>query len=244
MSLEQTRTEDEIGFSTLINISDADKLNNWMFESIRPYLKGNILETGSGIGNISSIFVHRQIPLSLSDNKDEYGRFLKRKFNSTPYIKDVFLIDLADKDFDSSYAHLLGSFDTVFALNVLEHIDDDSRAVENCYKLLASGGQLILLLPAYQGLYNKLDKELGHFRRYTGNTMRKLLSGHFEVVRIWHFNLAGIFGWFLFGSIFRRNLITKKQIHAYEVLIPLFRLADWLTFRKIGLSVIGVGRKK
>ncbi len=244
MKIDQSMPADEVGFSTLMNISDADKLNNWMFESIYPFVKGNVLEIGSGIGNISSMFVNRQMPLSLSDYSDEYCQFLKNKFNSVPYIKDVFKIDLVDKDFESTHAHILGTFDTIFALNVVEHIDDDSLAVENCYKLLASGGHLILLMPAYQALYNRFDKELGHFRRHTRSTMKQLLSKHFEVIKTWHFNLAGILGWFLFGSVLRRKLITKGQMNTYEMLIPLFRFADWITFRRIGLSVIGVGRKK
>jgi hypothetical protein len=218
VSAEQTVPADEVGFSTLMNISDADKLNNWMFESIHPYVKGNVLEIGSGIGNISSMFVNRRMTLSLSDYSDEYCDFLRKKFNSVPYIKDVFKIDLVDKYFESTHAHILGTFDT--------------------------GGHLILLMPAYQVLYNRFDKELGHFRRHTRSTMNKLLSNDFEVIKTWHFNLAGIFGWWLFGSVLRRKIISKGQMNTYEKLIPLFRFADWITLRRIGLSVIGVGRKK
>lgn len=244
MTTEQIVPGDEIGFSTLLNISDADRLNNWMFESIQPYVKGKTLEIGSGIGNISSVFVDHKMPLYLSDYSDEYCRFLRKKFPSEPCVKDIFRIDLVDKEFDTTHAHLIGTFDTVFALNVVEHIDDDQLAVANCYKLLAPGGQLILLMPAYQALYNRFDKELGHFRRHTRKSMDKLLSKQFQVIRTWHFNLAGIFGWFLFGSVLRGKNIEKGQMNVFEKLVPLFRLADRLTFNTIGLSVIGVGRKK
>jgi SAM-dependent methyltransferase len=237
-------SSEDTGFSTLMNISEAHKLNTWMFEAIQPYLKGKTLEIGSGIGNISSVCIDRQIPLYLSDYNDRYCQLLKTKFGAEPNIKDIFRIDLADKDFEITQAHLLGAFDSIFALNVIEHIDDDQLAVANCHKLLTPGGRLILLMPAYPALYNRFDKELGHYRRYTGRSMNHLLSTNFQNIKIQRFNLAGIFGWFLFGSILRGKHLTREQMDAFEKMVPLFRLADKITVSKIGLSIIGVGEKK
>ncbi len=244
MNVEQIIPADKIGFSTLLNISDVDEFNQWMFESIRPYVKGKTLEIGSGIGNISTMFVRSQLPLSLSDYSTEYFRLLRKRFVSEPLIEGIYPINLTDPDFETTWSHLLGSFDTVFALNVIEHIEDDRLAVDNCHKLLAPGGHLILLMPAYQGLYNGFDKGLGHYRRYTRQTMSGLLSTRFDIIKIWHFNLAGIFGWFFFGTVLRGKNITKGQMNIYNRLVWLFRLTDKLTFRRIGLSVIGVGKKK
>ena len=244
MNAEQIIPADEIGFSTLLNISEIDHLNNWMVESIRPYLKGRTLEVGSGIGNISSVFVRFGIPLTLSEYDSEYYRFLRIKFASEPLIEGVYQIDLVDPAFETTYSHLLGTFDTVFALNVVEHIEDDRQAVANCYKLLAPGGHLVLLMPAYPALYNGFDKGLGHYRRYTRRTMRELLATRFEVIKTWHFNLAGILGWLFFGSLLRGKNITKWQMRTYDRFVGLFRLADKITFRRIGLSVIGAGKKR
>jgi len=244
MNVEQIIPTDEIGFYTLLNISDVGEFNQWMFESIKPYVKGKTLEIGSGIGNISTMFVRSHLSLTLSDYSKEYSSFLQKRFASESLIEGVYRIDLTDPNFETHWSHLLGSFDTVFALNVIEHIEDDQLAVVNCHKLLAPGGHLILLMPAYPGLYNGFDKGLGHYRRYTRQTMSGLLSIRFEVVRTWHFNLAGIFGWFFFGTVLRGKTITKGQMNVYNRLVRLFRIADQLTFRRIGLSVIGVGKKK
>jgi len=243
MSPEQIIPTDEVGFSTLLNIRDLDEFNQWMFESIRPYVQGRTLEVGSGIGNISSMFVRSQLPLSLSDYNKAYSSLLQKKFASEPLIPGVYRIDLADPDFETNWSHLFGSFETIFALNVIEHIKDDQLAVVNCHKLLAPGGHLILLMPAYPLLYNRFDKGLGHHRRYTRKTMNLLLSTRFELVKTWYFNLAGIFGWFIFGTICRGKTITKRQMSVYNRLVWLFRIADKVTFRRIGLSVIGVGKK-
>lgn len=234
----------DVGYVVLLNIRKAHGLNQWMFESIRPYAKGKILEVGSGIGNISDIFASRKMPLSLSDYKEEYCQLLKKKFAGQPEIEGIYQIDLAVKDFEVKYAGLLGAFNTVFALNVIEHIGDDALAVANAAKLLAPEGHLILLVPAYQYFFNRWDQQLGHYRRYTGKSLQTLLSREFDIVKTWYFNLAGIFGWWWFGSILRKGLISEGHIRAYEKLVPLFRLADKISLHRIGLSVISVGRKK
>jgi SAM-dependent methyltransferase len=159
-------------------------------------------------------------------------------------VKGIFKIDLADKNFEISYADLLGKFDTVFALNVVEHIEDDMLAVKNCHRLLSPGGRLLILMPAYPSLYSPMDKELQHYRRYTRSSMAALLSKDFKVLTTWYFNLAGIFGWWMAGSVLRSKRLTNGQMKWYDRLVPLFRLADRITFHIAGLSVIGVGKKK
>lgn len=238
-------TIDEVGLSTLDHLSAADQLNDWMFETIQPYLKGNILEIGSGIGNISACFVQHKVPLYVSDYSIHYCRLLEEKFQREPLIREIFQIDLAIPDFDKKYAALLGKFDTVFALNVVEHIRNDGWAVANCKKLLAPGGNLVILVPAYQMLYNGFDKELEHYRRYTHTSLKRLFKAQgFDVIKSWYFNLAGILGWFVSGTILGKKTLPAGQLSFYNKLVPIFRIADRITFNRIGLSVITVGKKK
>lgn len=237
-------TLDEVGKSTLENLSAADRLNDWMYGSIRPFVKGRILETGSGIGNISSCFVQHGIPLAVSDYSQYYCDLLAQKFAGEPLIKGVFQLDLADSAFEERYPQLVGKFDTVYALNVVEHIKDDRLAIANCKKLLAPGGHLIILVPAYQLLYNGFDKELEHFRRYTRRSVKRLFkSQDVDIVKTWYFNLAGILGWFISGTLLRKKTLPSGQLSFYNKLVPLFRIADRLTFNCMGLSVIIVGRR-
>ena len=245
MDRSTTMEPDEVGLATLEHLSTIDKLNEWMFETIQPYLKGNILEIGSGIGNISNCLIRNNIPLSVSDYGAFYHDLLQKKFADQPLVKDVYQIDLAAPDFAKRYSHLIGQFDTVFALNVVEHINNDLLAIANCKKLLAPGGHLIILVPAYQLLYNGFDKELEHFRRYTKGSLRKVFQTQdFEILRGWYFNLAGIAGWFVSGTILRKKQLPAGQLTFYNKLVPFFRLLDKLTLNKMGLSVITVGRKK
>jgi SAM-dependent methyltransferase len=243
MNTAHTLTPAQVGLTTLQNLSIADRLNEWMFDTIRPYTQGRTLEVGSGIGNISALFIRNHLPVFLTDYNPDYCKLLKRRFSGDLCLDGILPMDLADENFEKNYPQLLGSFDTVFALNVVEHIKDDRLALENCYKLLAPGGHVIILVPANPALYNVLDKELEHYRRYTRHSLRQLLSRDFKILKTWYFNLAGIPGWWLSGNVLKRQTLPSGQLHLYNRLVPLFRVLDVLACHQAGLSVVGVGKK-
>jgi 2-polyprenyl-3-methyl-5-hydroxy-6-metoxy-1,4-benzoquinol methylase len=227
------------GLSTLNVIEKADKFNKWMYQTINPYCKGEILEIGSGIGNISKFFVEDEKQIVLSDLRDNYCEILKEKFNNR-----VLKIDLVHPDFEDEYASLLKNFDTIFALNVVEHIENDIEAIANCKKLLKKGGVLIILVPAYQWLFCNFDKELEHFRRYSKKNLENIIqTNHFKIKQTFYFNGIGIFGWFLSGKILNKKTIPEGQMGLFNLLVPVFKLVDKMTFRKIGLSVICISIK-
>jgi len=160
------------GTDTLEVISEAGKFNRWMYETIKPYCSGNILEIGSGIGNISQYFLNDNFEISLSDLSADYFRILESKFGSFSNLKGLFTLDFAEKELEQDYPNLIGQFDTVFALNVLEHVPDHEQSIRNCHKLLKPDGNLIILVPAFQSLFNQFDVALEHQRRYTKPSRR------------------------------------------------------------------------
>lgn len=235
-----TKEIDLEGLETLSVIEKANKFNKWMYETIKPYSKGRILEIGCGIGNISEFFINDNFDIVLSDLRDNYIEIVKNKFTN-----EVIKIDLVDVDFDTKHKDLIGTFDTVFALNVVEHIKDDHKAIENCKKLLKNQGHLIILVPAYQTLFNNFDVELEHFRRYTQKSLKQLIkANHLNIIKTFSFNLIGILGWFVSGSILKKKTIPEGQMGLFNKLVPVFKLADILTLKKIGLSVICISVKK
>jgi ubiquinone/menaquinone biosynthesis C-methylase UbiE len=56
--------------------------------------------------------------------------------------------------------------DGVTALNVLEHIDDDQRALAEIYRILKPGGLAHIEVPADPSSFDLYDEVLLHFRRY------------------------------------------------------------------------------
>jgi len=241
MSEFEYREIDKEGWETLDAIAAADKFNQWMYQTIKPYCSGKILEIGSGIGNISKFFVDDKANITLSDIRPVYCDVLKKKF---PGADDVIEMNLTHPSFDTAYSQFIGKYDTVFALNVVEHIKDDEMAVKNCHKLLKPKGSLVILVPAYADLYNRFDRELEHFRRYTDKRLNNLLvSGNFTIQHSQYFNFMGIPGWYISGKLQKNKTIPKGQMSLYNKFVPVFKLVDKLLFNKVGLSVISVGIK-
>lgn len=166
---------------------------------------------------------------------------MKHKWPSHSH--NTYKLNLVDPNFDQHFGHLRNTFDTIFALNVVEHIKDDSLAVLNAKKLLKSGGHLIILVPAYQWMYNGFDTALEHFRRYTKESLIKLVKPHLEVIHKQYFNAFGMLGWFVSGRILKKKTIPRNQMELYDRLIFISKSIDKLVFNLFGLSVIVVSKK-
>jgi 2-polyprenyl-3-methyl-5-hydroxy-6-metoxy-1,4-benzoquinol methylase len=239
----ENEVKDVYGYSTLESISGADRFNRWMYDTIKPFCRGRILEIGGGIGNISQCFLDDGEELVISELQNEYCQILKNKFTGYSNLKDVIAMDIIDPDFDIKYAALFGSFDTVFALNVVEHIADDQQALANCKKLLKKNGNIIILVPAFQSLFNQFDEALGHFRRYTAKTLLPVFkSNEYSIIHQQYFNFIGIAGWWVSGTLLRKKVIPEGQMKIYNFFVPAFRIIDHITQKWFGLSVVMVGR--
>src|SRR4051794_12207936 len=123
--MEHLHKTDPLGLETLERLAEADNFNRWLFNTVAPYCKGHILEVGSGIGNLSKYFLEKKFTLSASDLRKEYCDILSGRIGNDPNLAGIHSIDLAATGFTERYAHLLQQFDTVIALNVIEHIQDD-----------------------------------------------------------------------------------------------------------------------
>lgn len=230
---------DAVGAAALETISELGHFNRWMYETIRPHCSGRMLEVGSGIGNLSRFFLDDGSDLVMSDLRTSYVQRLEQDFPG----REVVSIDLVHPRFSSLYAAHLGQFDTVFALNVVEHIADDVLALENCRKLVRPGGTVVILVPAYEWLHNRLDVQLGHYRRYTRSTLTTAFrSAGLEVAKSWYFNAVATLGWAVTGGLFARDEIPQAEATLFDRLVPLWKFADKLLARRAGLSVIAVGR--
>jgi 2-polyprenyl-3-methyl-5-hydroxy-6-metoxy-1,4-benzoquinol methylase len=236
---------DEIGEETLEAMGKADRFNRWMYQTIKPHCKGKVLEIGSGAGNISKYFLADDFNITLSDIRESYCHQLSQKFGTESGLDGIIKLNLTDPHFNQSHKKLFNSFDTVFALNVVEHIEDDVLAINNAHKLLRPGGHLIILVPSYQKLYNRFDTGLGHYRRYTKKSLSRIfLLNDFTIIAKKYFNLIGIFGWFFSGRILRKEMIPEGQMKIFNRLVPLFKIADTAIFQRFGLSTIVVGKKR
>ncbi len=68
------------------------------------------------------------------------------------------------------------AFDVVAAFDVVEHCEDDARALSELARVLAPGGRMLLSVPAYQWAWSDHDERAGHHRRYTRRRLVRLVE--------------------------------------------------------------------
>jgi SAM-dependent methyltransferase len=77
------------------------------------------------------------------------------------------------------------SFQYLFAFEVLEHIEDDARHLQEWLRHLRPGGLVVITVPAHSKLWTSADDAVGHYRRYERETLIRLLEdSKLEVVEI------------------------------------------------------------
>jgi SAM-dependent methyltransferase len=124
---------------------------------------------------------------------------------------------------------------------VLEHIEDDALAVRQFRSVLRPGGRLVTLVPALPVLYGTIDQAIGHFRRYTPDTLRKVIqAGGFRIDRLEWMNVLGIPGWFLNNRILKRRSVPPLQLRVYDRIAPLLARAESAFRLPIGMSLLAV----
>ena len=70
------------------------------------------------------------------------------------------------------------SFDIVCCFDVIEHVEDDRRAVDELVRVCRPGGSVFVTVPAYMSLWSDHDRVNHHFRRYVKGGLCALFSRH------------------------------------------------------------------
>jgi SAM-dependent methyltransferase len=82
-----------------------------------------------------------------------------------------------------------GGYDLVAALDVVEHIDDDTGTIAALASCLKPGGKLLLTVPAHQWMWSAHDELNHHKRRYSRRSLRKLIEASpLRLERVGYFN--------------------------------------------------------
>jgi len=132
-------------------------------------------------------------------------------------------------------------FDAILYIDVLEHIDDDRAEVARAAELLAPGGTLIVLSPAFQQLFSEFDRSVGHYRRYTRASLANVMPPSLRQVRLRYLDSVGFLASLSNRALLRQSLPTRRQIAVWDrVMIPASRVLDPLLARAFGRSVLAV----
>jgi hypothetical protein len=101
---------------------------------------------------------------------------------------------------------------------VLEHIRDDDVELARCCRFLAARrGHLCLFVPARAEIYAPLDRDCGHYRRYSRRGLRKeLVAAGFSIVSLHYFNWMGYFAWWFNFCLLRRRRFDVRSVALFD----------------------------
>ncbi|GAA0313914.1 hypothetical protein GCM10009087_25360 [Sphingomonas oligophenolica] len=136
------------------------------------------------------------------------------------------------------------SFDTILYIDVLEHIQDDRAEIEAAHLRLRQGGRVVVLCPAWPFLYSPFDKAIGHFRRHTKTSLRRLAGPDMTEITAFYMDSVGMLASMANKVALRQGMPTRSQVRFWDkAIVPLSRLADPILLRSVGKSVVIVWAK-
>jgi ubiquinone/menaquinone biosynthesis C-methylase UbiE len=111
-----------------------------------------VLDAGCGLGYNCESLSKLGVKVLGTDIDKEVLSVAKKLY---PYI-DFIASDSARSAFKEC------SFDKIVCSEVLEHVNDDSSVLEDLYKILKPGGQVLITVPCTEGLFGSFFKDIGH----------------------------------------------------------------------------------
>jgi len=193
-------------------LAEAKNYRQALFDEFRQFLKGNVVEVGAGIGQMTDYLA--RIP--------EVKRALALEPEPAYCVRHR--ARAPDHEIIQGTVAALppGAFwDAILSINVLEHIRDDEGELKSYSELLRERrGVLCLFVPARPEIYGPIDKDFGHFRRYTAPGLRlKLLGAGFDIVRLDYFNCAGYFAWWVNFRLLKKRGFERGKVRFYDRII-------------------------
>lgn len=139
------------------------------------------------------------------------------------------------------------SFDYIYTLNVLEHIEDDAAALRSLHAKLTDRGRLLIYVPAFPVLYTSMDAKVGHVRRYTRDTLTaRVTAAGFRIERVGYADSIGFFATLLFKLSGNKNgNVSLGALKLYDRMVfPLSRALDLLAQRWFGKNLLLISTKQ
>ena len=166
------------------------QLNEWLFEIIQPYLKGRVLEAGSGFHTISAVFINKGRRLHLSTPDKALREQLRARYQGIEAVRKVHSINFHRSDFDLAYRlEQANMFDTILILSPMQNSEFDARVIGNVRHLLRERGYLILLAPVFTAIYSGFDLDFDELKRCDRPTIKHLLTDKMTILTTRYFQL-------------------------------------------------------
>lgn len=223
-------------------ISENNFTYRILIAEINKYVKksSKILDIGCGVGTLDFYFANKGnnvLGIDISSNAIRNARKNAEALNQKNAKFEI--AKFPDKIQD-------GKFDFIIFTEVIEHLEDDDRALREIYKLLNKNGIVLISTPSKNAPLHRLgyakgfDKRVGHLRRYkVKDLVKKCEENGLEVLETK--KIEGI----LRNSLFLSPIAGKFVRFVKFYISDIVTLVDNLTVPIFGESnIIVVARKR
>jgi len=224
--------------SELDTFAHATNWKSYVRAKLHPYLVGDVLEVGAGIGAVTQLLYdgtqRRWVCL-------EPDRALAERIKAGAHPKlqtcEVIVGTLWDLDPQEN-------FDAVLYMDVLEHIEDDRAELARAAQHLKPNGTLLILAPALPWLFTPFDAAIDHYRRYTRDSLRAIAPQGLRETKCVYLDAIGLMVSAGNRLFLRSATPSVRQILFWDrFLVPISRFADRVVAYSLGRSVLAIWHK-
>ncbi|MEM9857491.1 MAG: class I SAM-dependent methyltransferase [Bacteroidota bacterium] len=171
------------------------------------YLKGDLLEVGCGEGRGIELFKNKVDSFTALDKIQSVIDTLSEKYPGYKFIQDNIppFAKLADN-----------AYDTIVSFQVIEHIKEDRKYLEEIYRVLKPGGVALITTP---NIKRTLTRNPWHVREYTADQLNSLATAIFDEVE-----MKGIAGNDKVMHYYEMNKASVRKITKYDIFNLQYRL--------------------
>lgn len=233
-----TQQNESLQVEVLEELTSAVNYRKWLISKCYKEVGVRPFELGSGGGIYARELLHQSQGienLTVSEVSQISLERLRIEFGNS---HSVSVIDLRG---NYTPVDLHTSF---ISWNVLEHIEDDVAALAQANAICDDNSFVFALVPAFPSLMSSFDKKIGHYRRYTKNTLSATATeAGLRDVKVEYLNFVGWFGWLILmklGGGNPRDGLLLKIFDTYFV--PILAKAESLVKVPFGQSVVLTAR--
>lgn len=171
---------------------------------------GDLLEIGCGEGRGVHLLQDKVSSFTGIDKIPEVVDNLSASFPDASFKQaNIPPLDFAD-----------AQFDTVISFQVIEHIKDDRKYLEEIARVLKPGGKALITTP---NIKKSLSRNPWHIREYTAKQLKKLCQPYFSEVK-----MLGVTGNDKVMEYYEQNKASVNKLMRFDILNLQYRLPAFM----------------
>lgn len=220
----------------------ASNYNNWILDIFSPYISNQYaIEVGAGVGTMSKLIATRFEKItSIEPDKTNYD-ILTEKISQFDHAQSFhgFLDDAVNV--------IKTPADAIFYINVLEHIEDEVQELNKARTLLKKEGHFCIFVPAIERLYGDIDKQVGHYRRYSSKRLKSIFRDQLDmnIIKMGYFDFMGVIPWYILSCVLKLSGQNPKTVKLYDkVVVPIMKQIEKVIPMPIGKNLYLIATPK